>query len=180
MTSPEDQLEKAEINACTLWARKIHSRGRKPEGLIDEAGSWLPSEREDFNNTKKRSARSYQTWQHIWRLCRRAQQGLDVPMDIGLGFKLDYPGIHEKVYVEAVNARLRAETKEHMATQRQLAKAEKAAAAKTPQAKIEKRVKQLAALERKLKKVKAHEKLLLTRMSRVRRSISALNRSAAK
>jgi hypothetical protein len=176
--TPEAQLEEAEREACYQWALKLRKRGRKPEGTIDDAGQWWPSAREDYANRKKRSARSYQAWAHVYRLCERAQKGLDVPLDIQLSFAVDYPIIHERVYVEAVNARLRAESKSHKTTQRKLAAAEKAAAAKTPQARIEKRMQQLEGLEKKLKKVKAHEKLLLTKMSRVRRSIAMLNRSA--
>lgn len=181
-----DDMQRADDAARLEFARRVFKHKRKPEGELDlERMILTPSVRENLG--KPEPANAYLTgiaaprsrfvsWSHVYKLCMRACDGKEVPLDIAEKFATLYPKINERHMRNAVDVRLLKESQEHDRAQRADAKATKLAASKTRDARRAKREKQLAGLEAKLKKVKQHEALLLTRMKRVRASIRMLSR----
>ena len=180
--TPEDRVKRAHEHAIYNLALKLHNRGRKAEGTLDEAGVWTPSALEHYETDKpvKHSSRSYTTWRHVYWLIDRAVKGEPVPADVAEFVKQEWPKVHERAMVDAVAKNIAAETQREHLTRKQQREAEREAFEKSAVGKLHARRSQLSNLENSRKKVESKLKALDTRIKKVKRSIAALERSAAK
>jgi len=179
--TPEDRIKRAHEQAIYDLAVKLHNRGRKAEGTLDETGLWTPSALEHFDQSPiKHSSRSYTTWHHVYWLIDRAVKGALVPADVEAFVKQEWPKIHERAMVDAVAKNIAVNTEKERLDRKQQREAEREAFEKSAMGKLHARRSQLSNLENSRKKVESKLKALDTRIKKVKRSIAALERSAAK
>ncbi len=178
----QKHLLDAEDDARLSWARFVfRNRKRTLEGSFNgDTGKYTPSVREGLGDVTPRLPAYFHKWRHVYRLCMAALDGKDVPPDIEASFRSDYPVIHERVMVNAVDEHLKKQSKQHVKAVREAAKAMAKAESQTATARLAERRTQLAGLELKVRRLESKKKALLTRIKRVKRSIGALERSAGK
>lgn len=185
-------IERADDAAFFTWAWGIYKRGRKPEGEFDlDSGKFKPTERESTlwtgglgksaqPNTTPRGIKAFMSWQHVWKLCRRARNGGAVPPDIEESFKTAFGKINAKYITAAVDEALKRETQQHVAKQRAEEKLAKKLEARSTAARILHREKQIERLDKLIKKRESQIAALQSRKSTATRSLSALKRSQEK
>lgn len=175
---PHAEHEARRAFATLVWRANPK---RKPEGTFNtETMLFEPSAREagGWDGTPPAlPITRFRSFNHVWILCNRGCNGLDVPPDIAKACAELWPKIHEREMTRAVDVQLKAESE---AFEKRM-QAEKAAAleahTRSAEGRLAAQLERYRRLEAKMKALETRRKTLTTLMKQVARSIAALKRS---